>query len=69
MSNAASFEFRHLHRHLNPEERVPPLPSLLQQVELLAQDVRDARNHVPEWDDEDEEAHSAPSLEDDNTED
>lgn len=52
MSNAASFEFRHLHRHLKPEEAIPPLPSLLQQVELLTQDLRHARNQVIEADDE-----------------
>ena len=55
MSNAASFEFRHLRRYLKPEEAIPSMPSLLQQVELLTQDLRDARNHpVDELDEEHE---------------
>lgn len=55
MSNAAYFEFRHLRRYLKPEEAIPSMPSLLQQVELLTQDLRDARNHpMEELFDEDE---------------
>lgn len=40
MSTLASFEFKHLHRPLKPEENIPPFPSLAQQIEALAQDAR-----------------------------
>lgn len=48
----ASFEFRHLNRHLKPEEIIPPLPSLVQQVQALVMDLHEARNQPPALEDE-----------------
>ena len=52
MSTAASFEFRHIRRHLKPEETIPAMPSLLQQVEALVDNIREARNQ-PQCEDDD----------------
>jgi len=65
MSNAASFEFRHVRRHLQPEESIPPLPSLLQQLELLTQDLCHARTQVEIEEEEGDEAAPDPVAEED----